>query len=285
MFKVIRTFILDPLEFIPLFVVFILFRLLPVAWASWLAGRMARFLCPLLPVHQVGVQNLKKAFPTWTAQKREGVLKDAWENLGRVVGEFPHVQRIARTRTQVVDHCGLDTIEQHTASRIFFSAHMANWEIPHLVLTVRGMQISLLSRPPNNWVTRLFFQWIRKDPKVKIILKGAEGSKDFLRTLQGGQNMGILLDQRLSEGINIPFFGRPALTPVGPGKFAARFGALMIPVQVVRMPNARFKIIYHKAIKTPGDPEKIARNINTIYETWITEHPDQWLWFHNRWKL
>ncbi|UNM06538.1 MAG: lysophospholipid acyltransferase family protein [Holosporaceae bacterium] len=128
------------------------------------------------------------------------------------------------------------------------------------------------------------FKWVRYDPNVSIILKGPEGSKDFLRTLQTGKNMGILLDQRLSEGEKVPFFGRPAYTPVVPARVAYKLGAKMIPVQVERLKGVAFRITYHKPLVLKQDATTSAQMINQLYEKWITEHPDQWLWFHNRWK-
>ena len=278
-----RRILIDPIEFIPLLCVYSIFRMMPVQMASAVAGWCARRVCPLLPAHKIGKDNIKKAFPKMGPAKREEVLKSAWENLGRVVGEFPHLKKIARDHTEVIDQCDLGALKPDTAY-IFFSAHMANWEIPHLVLTGRGMKISLLSRPPNNWLTRRFFRWVRYDPAVSIILKGPEGSKDFLRTLQMGHNMGILLDQRLSEGEKVLFFNRPAYTPVVPARVAYKMGAQMIPVQVVRTGGAQFKIIYHRPLKLKKEAVASARMINALYEDWIQAHPDQWLWFHNRWK-
>ena len=175
--KSIRKIFIDPIEFLPLFLVYVVFKILPLRLSSYLGGLMARTICPLLPVHKIGEMNLKKAFPNWSSKKRAATLNRAWDNLGRVVGEFPHLKKIAQKYTEVVDLAGLDSLEKEQKSKVFFSAHMANWEIPHLILMDRGMKISLLSRPPNNWLTRLFFMKVRHDPSVSIILKGREGSK------------------------------------------------------------------------------------------------------------
>ena len=285
MIKLLRKIFIDPIEFLPLFVVYGLFRVLPLKWASGLGGALASWGGPLLPAHQVGQKNLKLAFPKWSEVKRETVLKEAWRNLGRVVGEFPHLKKIAKKYVEIQDLCGLDVIESEDCPVVFFSAHMANWEIPHLVLTLRGRKISLLSRPPNNWLTRWFFKKVRYDPAVSIILKGPEGGKDFLRTLQEKRNMGILLDQRLSEGEKLTFFGHPAYTPVGPARLAQKFNALLIPVQVERTQGVEFRITYHKPLKAGKDFLETSQQINDTFERWITARPDQWLWFHNRWKI
>jgi KDO2-lipid IV(A) lauroyltransferase len=126
---------------------------------------------------------------------------------------------------------------------------------------------------------------VRYDPLVSIILKGGEGSKDLLRLFQEKGNLGILLDQRLSEGEKLPFFGQEAYTPTGPARLAEKFKAIMVPVQVERLKGIRFRITYHKPLKVEKDFLKTSLKINQIFEGWIEERPDQWLWFHNRWKL
>jgi len=283
--KWIRKVFLDPLEFLPLLFVYGFFRALPLSFSSSLAGHIARIFGPFLPAHKIGQTNLQKAFPKKSISEREDILEKAWENLGRVVGEFPHLKKISKSRVEVIDLCDWEKTQKKDVPVMFFSAHMANWEVPHMLLTNKNIEISLLSRPPNNWITRWFFGKVRTNSLVSIILKGPEGSKDFLKTLMEKRNLGILLDQRLSEGEKIPFFGRPAYTPVGPARFAEKFNAALIPVQIERMEGVRFKVTYHKPLKTHKDFLKTSLEINQTFEQWITKNPDQWLWFHNRWKL
>ena len=285
MIKWIKKLLWDPLEFLPLLLVYSFFRVLPVTLASALGGRIAGWIGPCLPVHKIGQENLQRAFPDKNLKEQNSILKRAWENLGRVVAEFPHLKALAHSYVTVVDHCGLSDIQSRKMPIVFFSAHMANWEVPHLVLTLRHMRISLLSRPPNNWITRKFFEYVRYDPLVSIILKGGEGSKGLLRLFQEKGNLGILLDQRLSEGEKLSFFGQGAYTPTGPSRLAEKFNALMIPVQVERLKDVHFRITYHPPLKVDKDFLTTSLKINQIFEGWIKERPDQWLWFHNRWKI
>lgn len=283
--KWVRKFLWDPLEFLPVFLIYGIFKLLPVRLSSLIGGVLAYHVGPLLSAHKIGKENISHAFPEKSLKEKSTILKKSWENLGRVMGEFPHLKKIAASYVEVVDHCGIETASKKNVPLIFFSAHMANWEIPHLILTQRHIKISLLSRPPNNWLTRKFFEWVRYDPLVSIILKGGEGSKNLIRVFQHKENLGILLDQRLSEGERLLFFGREALTPVVPSRLAEKFRALMIPVQVERLDGAHFRITYHKPIKADQDFLKTSLKINQTFEEWIRQRPDQWLWFHNRWKI
>lgn len=285
MMKWIRKFLWDPLEFLPVFLIYCFFRILPVRLSSAIGGGLARLVGPWLPAHKIGKKNVSQALPRKTPQEQYAILQGAWENLGRVMGEFPHLKKIARSFVEVIDECGISEIQKKEMPVVFFSAHIANWEVPHLVLTLQHIRISLLSRPPNNWLTRKFFEGVRHDPFVSIVLKGAEGSKDLFRVFKEKGNLGILLDQRLSEGEKLPFFGQTAYTPTGPARLAEKFNAIMIPVQVERLKSSYFRITYHAPLKVEKDFLKTSLEINQLFENWITERPDQWLWFHNRWKI
>lgn len=280
-----RKFLWDPFEFLPVLLSYGIFKILPVRLSSAIGGTLACLVGPWLPVHKIGQRNIAQAFPRKSTEEREALLQGAWENLGRVMGEFPHLKTIARSFVEIVDRCGINESQKKDVPVVFFSAHMANWEVPHVVLTVKHLSISLLSRPPNNWLTRKFFEWVRHDPLVSIILKGSEGSKDLLRVFQAKGNLGILLDQRLSEGEKLSFFGQEAYTPTGPARLAEKFNALIIPVQVERLKTIHFRITYHFPLKVEKDSLKTSLKINQIFEEWIKEKPDQWLWFHNRWKI
>src|ERR1700688_4958453 len=59
--------------------------------ASDMCGAMLRRTGPLLPAHGIGRANLRAAFPDKDAAWIEATLRGAWENLGRVAGEYVHL--------------------------------------------------------------------------------------------------------------------------------------------------------------------------------------------------
>ena len=242
---------------------------------------------PYLKVSDLGRKNLSLAFPKKTPQEREHILQGVWENLGRVVGEFPHMDTIATSlsRVEVVNGDRIDKLRDDGRPGIFISAHLANWELPHLTVTGHGLAIALISRPPNNWILRWFLEYVRHNSLVHLILKGASGSKELLKLLQQGGHVGILVDQRLSEGELIPFFGKEAFTAVGPSKLAAKYKAPLVPVQVERLKGAHFRVTFHEPLELESTPEKTTEVLNEIIEKWIKKNPEQWLWLHNRWKI
>lgn len=278
----LRKIILYPLEFFLIAFFYGFFWLLPIEWASWVAGTIAKLLGPHLKVSKLGLENLRLAFPKKSQKERDDILKGMWEHLGRVAGEFPHLSKLIRS-TKVN---GLDVLKGVDGPAIFFAGHLGNWELPHWIVVNETIPISLISRPPTNSLTRWLFGVIRKHPLVGIIIKGPEGTREMMKVLQDKGNLGILIDQRISDGAPIPFFGRDALTALGPAKLAYKYKTLLVPVQVERLgKKAAFKVTFHAPFKATADAVQTTKKINACLEDWIRENPEQWLWVHKRWKL
>jgi KDO2-lipid IV(A) lauroyltransferase len=278
--------LVDPLKAIPVMVFYMTARLLPVTLSSLVFGKLAGILGPLLKVHKMGQKNLELAFPEKTPTEREQILKGVWENLGRIAGEFPHVATIAKKHVIVKNKEVLESVYKSGKPILFMAGHLGNWEIPHHIVIHNNHPIALISRPPNNFFIKKLFDWVRFHPLTTIFFKGSEGSRQIMQHLKNGGALGVLFDQRLSDGEPLPFFNHSALTATGPAKLAKKYGALMIPVQVKRLGNqVKFQITFHDPVDTTRTPEEIMTTFNGLLEGWIRETPEQWLWLHKRWKL
>jgi len=99
----------------------------------------------------------------------------------------------------------------------------------------------------------------------------------------------MLVDQRASEGIPSPFFGRDALTTPAPATLALRLNAVIVPISNERVGGAHFHIRVHPVIEPPStgnatsDLVALTAKINAFVEQRVREHPEQWLWIHRRW--
>jgi KDO2-lipid IV(A) lauroyltransferase len=99
----------------------------------------------------------------------------------------------------------------------------------------------------------------------------------------------MLVDQKLREGIAVPFFGRDAMTTPAPAALALRTGAAIVIASNRRLPGARFHVTVHEVVDfTPsGDDAKDTQDLTALVtarlEKIIREDPGQWLWIHNRW--
>jgi KDO2-lipid IV(A) lauroyltransferase len=99
----------------------------------------------------------------------------------------------------------------------------------------------------------------------------------------------VLVDQKMNDGIPVPFFGRPAMTAPAVAQLALRFDCAIIPARVERLKGARFRLTAFPPIEIAktgnrqADTLAIMTRINAVVEGWIRERPDLWFWLHRRW--
>ena len=270
-------------------------RLGPVA-ASNVMGAVFRSLGPWLPVTRVAETNLRAALPELDAPARRQVLRRMWENLGRTVGEFPHLGHLPR---DVADGPGYevvnDTVLIEQARRggpaIFVSGHIANWEVLPRATAAYGMPFSTVYRPIKNQRVDGVVKMLRQQAvgqAVPMFAKGAQGARDALAHLRAGGYLGMLVDQKMNDGIEARLFGLPAMTAPAAAALALRFRCPVIPGHVERVGPARFRLTVEDPLELPqtGDRQvdvlALTQALNDCLERWIRSRPESWLWLHRR---
>jgi Kdo2-lipid IVA lauroyltransferase/acyltransferase len=266
-----------------------LFAALPLDAASALGGGLTRLVGPRLKVSRTARRNLKAAFPDKSEAEIEAIVRGMWDNLGRVVGEFPHLAEVSTRRVEVVGAEHIDMLRDDGLPGIFISAHLGNWELCGAVAALHGVPLHLIYRAANNpWVEDLYRKG-RKAASFGLIQKGPEGARQALEVLKNGGHLGMLVDQKMNDGIPVPFFGRDAMTAPAIAQFAIRYQCPLVPARVERLKGARFRLTVLPAMDFPqtGDRHEDIRllmgRVNALVEHWVREHPDQWLWLHRRW--
>ncbi|WP_176559723.1 lysophospholipid acyltransferase family protein [Teichococcus rhizosphaerae] len=258
--------------------------------ASALGGAVTRALGPWLPVSRIGRRNLELAFPASDAAWRERVLRGAWENLGRTALELPHIPALQRTESGPGwELVGAEHIPPGETRMIFVSAHLANWEVLPLVAAQFGLRMGSLYRAPDNpHVDAALLRMREGGQALDLFPKGSRGARLALRHLAAGHALGLLVDQKLNEGLELPFLGHPAMTAPAPAELALRFRCPLIPAHVERIGPGRFRIVLEPPLALPdtGDRHADARSVmlavNRRMEAWVRARPEEWLWLHRR---
>jgi len=281
------------LEAITAYIGIALFRMLPTDWTSALGGWLARFVGPMVPITRTAEKNLSYAFPGLTKAQRTRIIRDMWENLGRVVAEYALLPRFWRNndldRITVLGIERLQKVEQSGKTAILYTGHIGNWEIPALVTGLLTKPVAIVYRTPNNPLIEKLLRTARGEMTADFIPKGPEGARDLIRVLRNGSHVVMVVDQKMNTGLEIPFFGRNAMTGPAVVRLAMRFKCPLIPVRTERIKGCSFCVTFGEpwTIEETGDDDKDVTKalirINTQLEDWIKERPDQWLWLHNRW--
>ncbi|HIC81867.1 MAG TPA: lauroyl acyltransferase [Kiloniellaceae bacterium] len=268
--------------------------LLPVDWASGLGGWAARSVGPRLGVNRRALDHLAIAFPEMTQAEKRRIIVGMWDNFGRMVAEYPHLGTIADPASGRMEVRGAERLDPlRAAGRPFIvaSAHMANFELMPIAAYRAGHNLSVVSRPVNNPLIQRILLFFRERPTGNWgkIPKGVDGARQALKLLRQGLNLGVLVDQRNSQGIALPLFGRPARTNLGIAKLAIDYDAPVFPIQLERLGGAHFRLTVEAALKRPelGDKQAEAEammiEMNQALERWISARPADWLWLHRRW--
>ena len=216
-----------------------------------------------------------------------------WRHLGRVAAEYPHLHRFSVDAPgggiELVGHAHLDEAKRSTTGGIFFSGHIGNWELSVLPLERSGIPVTAVYRTANNPIVDRMISRFRSAVMQHRVPKGRDGTRELMRALGAGRHVALLVDQKLTTGIPVPFFGRDAMTGAAVATLALRYDCPIWPVRVERLGGTAFRVtVYPKlAVLREGTREERIRAttiaINRIFEDWIRERPEQWLWLHRRW--
>lgn len=265
-----------------------------------LLGPLARRVGPFLPEHRVGRANLKAAFPDKSPDEIETILGGVWDNLGRVVADFAHLDRL---RVYDPDQPGPSDIEYSEETRarfhairksnkpaLLFAAHLANWEIPPLVAHRYGIDTTVLYRRPNLPGIADAVVDMRAGCMGTLLPGGLDAPFKMANALEHGNMVGMLVDQHDTRGVVVQFFGQHANTSPLLARLARQVDCPIYGTRIVRLPNNRFRIELTDAIAPVRDADGLIdvaatmQAVTDVVERWVREYPEQWLWLHRRWR-
>ena len=279
-----KRYIIDPLVALCVAFLVLIFKILPVSLARRL-GESLGSLVYLLAARRnhIAMINLSLAFPDKTERQKKEIIKKMWRHFGGVFAEMPHAATFL-DRTDIVGEKYFQQAKNATTGGFLCSAHFGNWELVNSSYK-KGLPLNLVYRKANNpWLEKLLF----KRRVGTLIPKGAEGARLMIKVLRDKQFVGMLCDQKLREGIWVPFFGKPAQTASAIATLSLKMNLPIFMVRCLRQKNGRFQATFYPplSIEKTGDLEKdtfnIMLKINQTFENWITQNPEQWLWIHRR---
>jgi len=262
--------------------------------ASNLGGWVGRNVGPRLRRSRVADANLLAAMPEMDAPTRAGVVRAVWESLGRTMGELPFIAELKRT--EAGPGWELEG-EEHVRAVMggqwmFVAGHLGNWEMMLPAAAQYGVPSSGFYRAPSNRAVDRFMLELRLraiGPHATMFAKGSDGARAAMKHMAKGGSLGLLVDQKLNDGVAVPFFGRPAMTATAMAQLALRYKCVVLPARMVRIGPARFRLVVEGPLTVPltgdrhADVYALTLAMNQVLERWIREDPGAWLWLHRRW--
>lgn len=291
--KPFAKYVRHPIEALGAIIIWVIFRILPLDWASAMGGAAAAAIGPKLRITNRARTRIRTVFPEKSKAEIEEIVIGMWNNLGRTVAEFPHSSNISFDPTDGrIAISGMQLLEDFRNDgepRVFFSAHIGNWELAPLTAVAFEVDTVFVYREANNrWMERIYLLG-RSNLRDILLRKGSEGAKGIMKALRAKKNVGLLVDQKMNDGMAVPFFGRDAMTAPALAAMALKFKCPIMPIRVIRESGAKFTIELSEPFfaEDTGDREadllRVMTRVNATIEEWVREHPDQWMWLHNRW--
>lgn len=283
-------------EAVFLYFFFYLFKFMPIAVASSISGFIGRCFGRFGGVNKRVISHLKIAFPDKNDDFYKTTSAATWDNLGRIFGEYPHLKKLEKKQrvTLIGEEHLTKVITQTERPILFMTGHFGNWEIMPFVVNKRLEDIgrdplAIVYRKPNNpYADRLIQKARGKGTKTQLT-KSAKGARGIVKLMRQGYPIGMLVDQKMNEGIPVPFFGKMAMTITSVGQLAFKYDAIVLPCYPRRTGGANFDVIFEEPmqfVKTgeiQKDIEAAMLQVNQKLESWIIDDPKQWLWLHRRW--
>jgi KDO2-lipid IV(A) lauroyltransferase len=290
--KIIRYF----LEFVIVIIFFLIFKIIGLKLSSDFGEIIGKYFGPLFRKKSIAKKNILIAFPDLNENSINEMIERMWKNIGRIFGEYIHINKFSvidpkKKKIVFTNKNNIEILNKNNKPIVFFSGHFANFELMAKFLQELGFNIGAIYRPLNNIFLNPIMEFIRKKYICPIqIEKGSNGTKKLIKHISTNSPLALMIDQRLSSSIRVPFFNQPASTTTTPAQLAIKYDALLIPVFLKRLEKTNFEFFIEEPliINRTSDYDKDIFNITQIMnkkiEEFIKKDPAHWLWSHDRWK-
>jgi len=281
---------------------FFLLNLLPVSARVSLASALIRAYIFFRPSYRsVAHKNLELAFPDKDSAWRERTIKRSCYSLARVIVDFARMHKI--DTAWVNEHVKFlkgNRFSEIKASRpeqpvILVGGHIGSFELLPYIYAISGHPMGYIVR---NFKARKLDEWWNsvREKKGNQIINRKGGFKGVLKHLRAGKDVGLLIDQnvRNDHAVFVQLFGHPAATTKTLGIAALKSGGPVIVTCMIYCGGDKYEVISSECdLHQIYESEEISRDekvkratqlVTDVYEKMIREYPDQWFWFHRRFR-
>jgi Kdo2-lipid IVA lauroyltransferase/acyltransferase len=243
---------------------------------------------------RIAAGNLRQAFPEWDEARVQAVGHGVYAHFGAMLMDLLWMEgRPVEELLRAADVEGVEHAKQALAAGrgvVCPTAHFGNWEFQGFASTPLFGPVSVIARPLDNPRLDRRLVALRTSTGNTVIYK-KHALAQVMKTIRGGGVVAIVIDQNVqeSDGVFVPFFGRPACTTTVAAAVALKTGCTILPVHCALKPDGRYRMVYGPPVEweKAGRPDEVlalTQHLTSIIEAWVRETPEQWLWLHRRWK-
>ena len=246
------------------------------------------FISPLTGNKKRIENNLNFVMPNLLENEKSELASRCLHNIGMTMFELlsPKEFKLAGQRAKVLGP-GIALLERardESKPVILISGHFGNYDVIRANLISKGFELGALYRPMNNPYFNATYLKSISNIGVPLFARGNSGMAEMMKFLRHGKSIALLIDQHMSNGEPLKFFGKTAFTATSAAKMALKYDAMLMPFFVLRKGGTSNFDLHFEAPIEHSNPIKMTQDFNDRLEARVKENPDQWLWTHKRWK-
>ena len=277
------------IQAIILYFFFLVGKVLGLKISRTLFSNIFIILAPLFKSKKIINKNLSIFNSDISKKEKDKIILSMWKNYGMTFIEYVFLSYFQKNNShiKIIGENNLQKIIEKNKPVIFVSGHFANYELMSMEIVKKKIKLATIYRPLNNFFVNPLMEFLRRRFVCKNqIKKGINGVRDAINYIKQDYSIALMIDQRVSEGEKINFFGKPAFTTTLPAQLALKFGLSVVPVFLERDEFNNFTIQFYEEIKSSDFKNKLemTKKLNNFLESLIIKNPYQWIWTHNRWK-
>ncbi|MGY0395377.1 lysophospholipid acyltransferase family protein [Fusobacterium sp. SYSU M8A802] len=236
----------------------------------------------------IALTNLKMAFPEKDIHEVEKIAKESFKIMIKAFLCTLWFKDYLKDRVTVKNKDILDREYNKGKGVIAALMHMGNMEAA--IKAAEGYEVVTVAKKQRNPYINDFITKSRKeDLNLTVFSKSKSTSKDLIRRLNNREIFALFSDHR-DKGAIVNFFGMEAKAPTGAVSLALKFDIPLVwGYNYFNADNSSTTVIKSlDMIKTGNFKEDVLSNTQLLIsemEKVIREHPEQWMWFHDRWNL
>ena len=278
-------------QFLIIYTLFLIFKIIGYKFSSNVGYLIGKYLGPIFRSKQKINEIVNEIVELKNKKLEKNFASNVLGNYGRIFAEYPHLKNFRNNKLnkfiKIEGEEYLEDIKKRNKKAVFISGHFNNFELMAMQIEKSGIDLVAIYRPLNNIFLNQIMEKIRINYICrKQIKKGKSGTRELIENLKKGSSVALMIDQRVTEGSKVNFFGKTATTTTIPAQLIKKYECELVPVYIERYNNFFFNMYISEPIKINKDKsiDDITIYLNNLLEKMILKNPEQWIWTHDRWK-
>ncbi len=254
--------------------IYFLLKIMPLSWALALGRLIGLILWSVPARRKKALLNIKQAFPERSFAELKPAARNSFLSFGVSLVETFLMDRI-KDNVQAEYEVPLDDKGQ-----IVVGIHQSSWEV-YNAWFARNHDLAVLVKGQKNNSLNDFLNLLRRRNNISL----CASLRELIGFLDKGYWTGIMVDHGAEKGaVTSEFFGHRVPTPGGAVRLAKKYKKKIYPAFGLRR-GKKHLLRFARPIDPAGKSDaEVLQEINTVYERFLREYPDQYLWTYKRFK-